>query len=103
MFWRLLCFILHQINTTKPGNRRDGLHHQCQVILRNSRGATGAAWEFAKLLVSWYGKTQTPFRVFIFILIAVLNAALFGVASIFTSEVTKGAGNSTIILGPSCG
>jgi hypothetical protein len=29
--------------------------------------------------------------------------AIFGVASIFTSEVTKSVGNSTIILGPSCG
>jgi hypothetical protein len=29
--------------------------------------------------------------------------SVFGVASIFTSEITRSAGRSTIILGPACG
>jgi hypothetical protein len=104
MFWRLLSFILHQLYTTKPGRNRDGLHHQRQVILRNSQGASGALWEFAKLSVYWRGKTERPFfRNFLFAGLAALNVSIFGVASIFTSEITKVTGNSTLILGPACG
>jgi hypothetical protein len=104
MFWRLLSFVLHQIYTTKPGSKRDGLHHQRQVILRNNGGAADAFWEFAKLPVNWRGRTHQPFlRVFAFAFLAALNVSVFSVASIFTSEITKGPGNSTIILGPACG
>jgi len=104
MFWNFLSFILHQINTTKPGSERDGLHHQLQVVLRNNGGAGSALWEFVKLPVYWRGKTQRPFHhVILFALLAAVNMAVFGVAGIFTSEVTKVPGNSTIILGPSCG
>jgi hypothetical protein len=103
-FWKFLTFILHQINTTKPGNEHDGLHHQLQVILRNSNGAGGAFWEFIKLPIYWRGRTRRPFyRVTPFLLLGALNLALFSVASVFTSQVTRVPGNSTIILGPSCG
>jgi hypothetical protein len=103
MFWRLISFVLHQVNTTKPGHERDGLHHQCQAILRNST-AGGAFLEFLKLPVGWRGRTRSPFlRVIAFALAAALNLAVFGVAGIFTSEVTKVPGNSTLIRGPFCG
>jgi hypothetical protein len=92
------------MNSSKPEQKRHAIHHQVQVILRNSGGAEGALWEFAKLPFYWRGKTRKPFyRIFAFALIAALNLALFSVASIFTSQVTKVPGNSTIILGPSCG
>src|SRR5205809_3239155 len=92
------------MNTTKPGGKRDGLHHQRQVILRNSGGAPGAFLGFVRMPMSWRGRARRPFlRVFAYALIAALNVAVFSVASIFTSTVTKAAGNSTIILGPSCG
>jgi hypothetical protein len=92
------------MNTTKPGSEQDGLHHQLQVILRNNGGPGGAFWEFIMLPISWRGRTKRPFyRVAAFALLAALNLALFSVAGIFTSEVTKVPGNSTIILGPSCG
>lgn len=33
-FWRIICLVLHQVYSTS--NLRDALHHQRQVLLRNS-------------------------------------------------------------------
>jgi hypothetical protein len=104
MFWQFLKFVLHQLNTTEPGAKRDGLHHQRQVVLRNSGGAAEALREFAVMLMNWHGRAWRPYlRISTFALLAALNLAGFGVASIFTSAVTRVPGNSTITLGPSCG
>ena len=62
MFWKFLCFIMHQANATRPGGARDGLHHQVQVILRNNGGAGSALWEFTTLPFYWRGRTGKPLR-----------------------------------------
>ena len=73
------------------------------MIFRNN-GAIDAFWELAKMSVNWHGKIKRPLlRVFGYSLLALLTVSLFGVAGIFTGEVTKFPGNSTIILGPYCG
>jgi hypothetical protein len=42
-------------------------------------------------------------RCILFALVALLTLVLFSLAGIFTSAITKVPGNSTLILGPSCG
>ena len=37
------------------------------------------------------------------VILALLNLILFGLAGIFSSEVTKAAGNETLVISPSCG
>ncbi|RAQ41928.1 hypothetical protein AFGD_001158 [Aspergillus flavus] len=104
MMWRILCFIIHQNNTTHPSEKRDFLHHSRQVILRNSGSGTAAAWAFTML--AWSAGRKAPralLRILPLVLLALLNVALFGVSGVFTSYVTKVPGNTTIILGPHCG
>ncbi len=104
VFWRTLSYVLHQYNTTKPGNRRDGLHYQRQIILRNGGSAAGAFLAFMKLPLGWSPRATTSFfRILPFAILAGLNVAVFSVASIFTSVVSNAPGNSTLILGPDCG
>jgi hypothetical protein len=105
MFWRILSYALHQANTTDPSQKHDALHYQRQVILRNSgSGAGGVAWGMMKLAIAWRGKVANPFlRCLSFAFLAGLNVLLFGIAGIFTSEITSVPGNSTLILGSQCG
>lgn len=104
VFWRTLSYVLHQCNTTKPGNKRDGLHYQRQIILRNGGSAAGAFLAFMKLPLGWSPRATTSFfRILPFAILAGLNVAVFSVASIFTSVVSNAPGNSTLILGPDCG
>ncbi len=48
--WRIFSFIIHQCSAT--ADARDGLHHQHQLIFRN----TGSPFEASKLLgqTAWY-------------------------------------------------
>ena len=76
--WRILSYILHQIRA-QPGFQ-DGLHHQ-QLILRNTSGAGGAAWQFAQLVPFWWKSARKPMaRSVPLALLALLNVTLFGLA-----------------------
>lgn len=102
-FWRILCYGMHQIRAGKPTRHVDA-HRQTQVLLRNSEGAGGGFWEFAVLPLRWKGRKRKPVvQCIIFALMALLNLSAFAVASIFSSEVTKSAGNTTILYSPNCG
>jgi hypothetical protein len=104
MFWRILAFALHQSNTTKPDDARDGLHYQRQVILRNVGGGASTAWAFLILPWSWRQDLgRSLLRCLPFAFLASATAILFGVAGVFTSAVTKVPGNSTLVTGPTCG
>lgn len=103
-FWRILCYGMHQIRAGKPTRHVDAPHRQTQVLLRNSEGAGGGFWEFAVLPFRWKGRKRKPVvQCIIFALMALLNLSAFAVASIFSSEVTKSAGNTTILYSPNCG
>lgn len=104
MFWRILSYALHQHNATRPGTKRDALHHQRQVILRNSNAAATACISLTMLPLSWRGRINKPFiRSLPFAILAALNVSFFGIGSIFSSAISSAHGNSTLILGPSCG
>jgi hypothetical protein len=105
MFWKILSFVLHQSYATGPDDpNKDALHQNRQAILRKAVSAGDAAWSFLTLPVGWRGRLQSPvLRCLPFSLVAITNMAVFGIAGIFTSEITKAPGNSTLLIGTLCG
>ena len=101
-WWRISSYILHQHNAKHEN--QDGLHHQQQAIFRNTSTPGAASWEFIQLAWYWRNNAARPLlRTLPVILLALLNLTLFAVAGIFSSEVTKAAGNETLIRSPTCG
>ena len=77
--WRILSYFLHQIRA-RPGFQ-DGLHHQQQLILRNTSNGGGASWQFAQLVPFWWKSAEKPLlRSVPLFLLALLNLTLFGLA-----------------------
>ena len=100
--WRIMSYIMHQYRATQEP--QDGLHHQQQAIFRNTSSPGGASWQFVLLMWFWRkNATRSLLRNLPFVILALLNIALFGVAGIFSSEVTKAAGNETLVRSPNCG
>lgn len=103
-FWRIVCYMFHQARAGQTARQRDGFHRQIQVLLRNSEGAGGGLWEFARLPFQWrHWGTSTLLKCTLFAFLAFLNLSAFGAASIFSSAVAKAAGNETLIHSKNCG
>ena len=100
--WRILSYTLHQSRARQEF--RDGLHHQQQASFRNTGTAGAAAWQFAQLCWYWRKQGLRPLaRNLLFLLLALINMVIFALASIFSSEVTKAAGNEALIRSTQCG
>ncbi|KAL9065715.1 MAG: hypothetical protein Q9161_008050 [Pseudevernia consocians] len=100
--WKIMSFALHQFRS--PRDPQDGLHHQQQAILRNSESPLGISLELARLVWFWRKHALKSFmRTIPLLALALFNFVLFGVAGVFSSEVTKAAGNETLIRSPDCG
>lgn len=103
-FWRIVCYTFHQARAGQTARRGDIFHRQIQVLLRNSEGAGGGLWEFARLPFQWrHWGTSTLLSCSLFALLAFVNLSAFGTASIFSSAVAKAAGNETLIHSKNCG
>ena len=101
--WRILCFLIHQWRADK-NVKHDALYHQQQAILRNCTSPGSAAWQVSQVAWSWRGIARSPvWRNLPLIILAVLNMSLFGLAGIFSSEITKAAGNETLLMSHNCG
>ena len=100
--WTIQSFLIHQHRANRgPSN---AIHHQQQVVLRNSNTAGSAAWQI--LQVAWYWRkvaNESALQSLALVLLAVSNMVLFGIAGVFSAEVTKAAGNETLIYSPNCG
>ena len=101
--WRILCFIIHQWRAEK-GSKNDALYHQQQAILRNSSSPGAAAWQMSQVAWSWKSIARNPvLRNLPLVILAILNMSLFGLAGVFSSEISKAAGNETLLRSPNCG
>jgi len=100
--WRILSYILHQSRSN--ASQHDAIFYQEQAILKNSAGALDAAWKFSRQFFAWrkHTKSKTS-RSLYFLLMGLVLAALFAVASIFSSQVTKAAGEEFLIHSDNCG
>ena len=101
-FWRITSFTLHQWRSGKAFN--DGLHHQQQLIFRNTGTASGALWQMLQLPNSWRNHANSPWlRTLPVALLALINVVIFAIAAIFSSEVTKATGKEVLIQSSNCG
>ena len=101
-WWRITSYVLHQANATLE--HQDGVHHQHQAILRNTSSPGGAAWQLFQTMWYWRKNAVRPIlRTLPVLALALINLAVFGVAGVFSSEVTKAAGNETLVRSPNCG
>lgn len=100
--WSIMSFALHQIRAKQE--YQDGLHHQQQAIFRNSGSPVRTSWQMLQL--AWYWRRSVKrnlIRTIPLAALAVLNLALFGVAGVFSSQVTKAPGNETLTRSGNCG
>ena len=101
-FWRIVAFALHQWRAST--NAEDGLYHQQQVQLRNTSSPGTFAWHLAQMAYYWRKSMRGSFwRSMPLVLTAILVFVAFAVAGIFSSEVTKAAGNQILIASNDCG
>jgi hypothetical protein len=101
-FWTIFCYIAHQSRSSRGSH--DIIFYQEQAILKNSDSALSAAWKFFREIFAWRKHVKSrKSRSLFFIAMAIIIAALFGVASIFSSQVTKAAGSEVLINDENCG
>lgn len=103
-FWRLGCFIMHRyFSSAKP---QDGLYHQRQAILRNSDTAHDGILRLLASMFAWrssHRAREPVFRLLPVIVTAFTVSAAFGVASVFSSNVTRETINQVLLKGTRCG
>jgi hypothetical protein len=101
-FWTIISYIAHQTRSN-PG-QHDAIFYQEQAILKNSGNALDAAWKFSQASFAWrkHAKSRNSRSLF-FIAMALILAAAFAVASIFSSQVTKAASGEVLINSDNCG
>lgn len=84
-FWSILSFAIHQIRA-RQGDR-DGIHHQHQVIYKNST-QLGTVWLLTRVVWAWRGVAAHNFpRYLAFSLPPLICFAAFTVASILSSRI----------------
>lgn len=83
-FWSISRFFLHRYLSSE--SKADGIYHQHQAILRNSRTAPQAAQDIFKLMIAWRHRTHRLFlRLLPIWIVAALVSASFSVASELTA------------------
>jgi hypothetical protein len=102
--WSILSYVLHQVMAMTRS--QDAIFRQQQAILKNSQTSLHAAWKFTQVSFSWRNHELSGWRraqSLLFILLSISMAALFGIATVFSSQVTKAAGNEFLLEGSGCG
>lgn len=100
--WRIACYVFYRsYSTSKP---RDTLHHQRQVILRNSDSAASALWAIIQLTWAWYNSTDRPLtRLLPTLSTAVFCVVAFAVAGGYSSQISSALKNEVLLDGTNCG
>jgi hypothetical protein len=100
-FWAILRFLLHQYGST------DRIHslkyYQQQVVLRNDTSALHAAWDLIRVGRKWRQvKAASGLRDVYLPLLAVLSIISFGIAGVFSSQISKAASPTFLLDGKAC-
>lgn len=100
--WRILSYAIHQFSSTSQA--RDGLHHQHQLIFRNSTSPAEATKSFTETAWHWRRAGRKPWsRSLPLAVLALLFMIAFSAASILTGLITQAAGAQRLIVSGSCG
>ncbi|KAL9114976.1 MAG: hypothetical protein Q9227_001219 [Pyrenula ochraceoflavens] len=98
--WKILMFVIHQSRASR--GPQDGLHHQHQVLFRNSQNPGSAAWTFLQQAYHWRNRASV-FRSLPWALFCLSYLSIFGLVSVFSGEIAKSAGNNRLIRSANCG
>lgn len=100
--FKILNFTFHQIRSRV--SPQDGLYHQQQVIFRNSSSAASAAWNFLQQTWAWNRRARlSMLRTLPWALFCIAYMAAFGLAAVFSSEITKSPGSARLVESSGCG
>lgn len=100
--WKISCLALHRCYST--AEKRSPIHHQRQVILRNSRTAESALFDILCLLWAWR-KSQFP-RIANLIPLTIFTfcyLSAFTAAGGFSSNISSSIGDEVLIKSQYCG
>lgn len=105
-FWYIACFCLHRYYSTS--NSRDALHHQRQVIIRNSSSPDSGIISLWGLFWAWRNTanpkdTKRYSRLLPIILLTLCCSAAFTIAAGFSSQISTAAGDVVLLKGDHCG
>ncbi|KAI0185775.1 hypothetical protein EV127DRAFT_473165 [Xylaria flabelliformis] len=100
-FWFIICLIFHRnYSTIQP---RDTLHHQRQIILRNSGSPDSSLLKLAQLSWAWRRSPRSLIEILPTALTALLCVAAFTLAGGFSSQISSSVGNEVLLDGNNCG
>lgn len=98
-FWRIFAIWFHQCYSSP--DQRDTLHHQRQIVLRNSTSPESGLISFIRLLWAWRRVARRPLlRILPVAIFAFFSIAFFTVAGVFTSEISKA--DEVLVNGDHC-
>ncbi|KAH7228461.1 uncharacterized protein BKA55DRAFT_599013 [Fusarium redolens] len=107
-FWSILSFVIHQMNATDKAT--DILHFQHQAIFRNAGTSIGAARELLALPLPWRRRqtgsrdfSMTILRSWAWAFLALTNFCVWSTVGLFSSAITRSAGNHILITPGTCG
>lgn len=100
--WRISSFIIHQYSSSPDA--KDGLHHQHQLVFRNTGSPAEAAKTFTEIAWHWRRNgLKAWMRSIPLALFALVFLLAFSAASILTGLVTRAAGSQRLIVSDECG
>ncbi|KAI0530167.1 hypothetical protein GGR58DRAFT_525224 [Xylaria digitata] len=101
-FWRVLCLVLHRCYSTFEA--RDAIHHQRQIVLRNSLNPESSLLDTIKLGWAWR-KTSANHLVRLLPIgfLAITCLITFTVAGGFSSKISTAAGDEVLVRSTHCG
>ena len=101
-FWRLVCLILHHIYSKETPS--DGVHHQRQVLLRNTPNPEAALGTIANMGFSWrHNAKQVWARLLPLLGLAMACLTGFILAGGFSSRVATLVSSEVLLSGMNCG
>ncbi|KAK7985794.1 hypothetical protein PG996_004965 [Apiospora saccharicola] len=86
-FWRIFAILFHQCYSTP--NKRDAVHHQRQIVLRNSSSPESAIVTFASMIWAWRREARRSWpRLLPMALFSFLSIGGFTVAGGFSAQIS---------------
>ncbi|KAI1120637.1 hypothetical protein F5Y10DRAFT_289494 [Nemania abortiva] len=101
-FWKLACLILHRIHSTSEP--RDAIHHQRQVILRNSPSPDTGLVSSIQAIWAWRTKRRESLpRILPLVGYATTCISIFTVAGGLSSQIYTAGSTQVLLKGEKCG
>jgi len=101
-FWRLVCLVLHYVSSSHEA--KDGVHHQRQVLLRNTPNAESAFWDVAGIGLAWRRNAEKVWsRLTPLLALAIACVIGFTLAGGFSSRVASVVSSQVLLSGTNCG